>query len=166
MWQERLIASHVNHSNHKLDITNLVILEPIHIYKTDGYEFFKVPFSNGTTLGQGSVAETCANAKMKAVCNGDSRCPENSGSCSVTPLSSACGNCVLDELSKRICNHYDPRNCKELEGVFSYNGLSGGECGIVNGSYFSHGKTYVSGDPDVFHALCVDCHGANCSGKC
>jgi hypothetical protein len=102
---------------------------------------------------------------MKAVCNGDSQCPENSGSCSVTPLSLTCGNCVLDELSKRICNNYNPRNCKELEGVFSYNGLSGGECGIVNGSYFSHGRTYVSGDPDIFNALCVDCHGTSCSGK-
>ena len=139
---------------------------------TTGYEFFKVPFTNGTTIEEGSVVETCAKAnmkgsgtKLKAVCNGDSQCPENSGSCLVTPLSLTCGNCVLDELSKRICNDYNPRNCKELEGVFSYNGLSGGECGIVNGSYFSHGRTYVSGDPDIFHALCRDCHGTSCSGK-
>ena len=127
-----------------------------------------MPFANGTTLIDGSVSKTCQKVNMTAVCNGgfDSTCPGNSYSCMTTDLSIDCGNSVMDELSTHICNENDPRNCKEIEGVFSYKkGWFGGECGVVNGSYCALGTNHVSGDPVVYHALCVDCQGDNCSSK-
>ena len=142
---------------------------PIFIYNSSrGYEFYKVPVANGTALIDGSVAKTCEKVNMTAVCNGgfDTTCPGNSHTCLVTDISIGCGNSVMDELSKHICNENDPRNCIKLEGVFSYKkGWFGGECGVVNGSYCALGKNHVSGESVVYHALCVVCQGANCSGK-
>ena len=58
---------------------------------------------------------------MKAVCSGpDQSCKYNyPGKCVETPLSKNCNN-PMYPLSKILCNGKKPRNCDQLEGVFSF----------------------------------------------
>eukprot|EP00091_Calanus_sinicus_P005666 TRINITY_DN16153_c0_g1_i2.p1 TRINITY_DN16153_c0_g1~~TRINITY_DN16153_c0_g1_i2.p1 ORF type:complete len:101 (+),score=5.01 TRINITY_DN16153_c0_g1_i2:357-659(+) len=72
---------------------------------------------------------------MKSVCNGPKGCKYNSDECSVTPMSSTCGNGNLVDISKRICRGEDkPGKCAKLEGVFG-DSVWDYPCGVYDGIY-------------------------------
>ena len=65
------------------------------LYSADGYEYYKVPVKSGERLVEGKVAETCRAAEqgLEAVCSGNTDCKyTDTNYCSVTPLSTNCGN--------------------------------------------------------------------------
>ena len=112
------------------------------VYEDQSYRYCKVGVKPGTTLKGGSVAQTCREVGMEAVCSGDQSCKFYSPECVVTPLSNKCYSPLLP-LSYKICNGRQPGECPALEGVFSHmKGLSGGECGVV-------GKTWCAKGNDI-----------------
>ena len=152
-------------------MTTVVLLKPQHLphyfvdkillYANGGYDYYRVPILSGTRLLEGVVADTCKAAGMEAVCAGPSSCKYTSSRCLVTPLSMDCS--ALRPIAGRICHVVDPRQCKEMDGLFSYmNDYSGGEAGVVGGTWLAQGKSYVSGEK-TYYAYCVQC--GSCTGK-
>ena len=152
-------------------MTSVVLLKPQHLphyfvdkillYANGGYDYYRVPILSGTRLLEGVVADTCKAAGMEAVCAGPSSCKYTSSRCLVTPLSMDCS--ALRPIAGRICHVVDPRQCKEMDGLFSYmNDYYYGEAGAVGGTWLAGGKSYVSGEK-TFYAYCVQC--GSCAGR-
>ena len=92
---------------------------------------------------------------MKAVCPGDETCKFSSQDCLVTPLSTQC-MAPLYPLSKKVCNGRAPKDCPVLQGVFSHmEGLSGGECGVVEDKWCFRGKTTTVTSARQYYAYCA-----------
>ena len=126
------------------------------LISSDDYNYYKVPVVSGTRLLEGVVPDTCREAGMDAVCPGDASCMHTSNRCMDTPFSIACSlHTLLQPITQQICNVTDPRKCQELERLFVYGkDWSGGEAGVVGGSYPAGGKVQLAGDNDTF-AYCV-----------
>jgi hypothetical protein len=132
------------------------------LYKSGYYDYYKVPVACGNYLTEGVVADTCKAAGMEAVCSGSSACGYSSNICLVTPLSSDCNN-PFRPLSIKMCNTPDPRQCKELDGVYSYmNNYYYGAAGVSGSSWWAYGYTAMSGNNPLY-AYCVQC--GSCEGK-
>jgi hypothetical protein len=114
-----------------------------------------MPIAKGKTLVEGTVADTCEEAGMRAVCSGPSGCEYNSDRCVAIPLESAAStacNTPMYGLSAKICNGKHPRQCPELDGLFNYkSNYPFGEVGIVGGS-FAYGNKIVAGD---YYGYCI-----------
>ena len=125
------------------------------LYTDASYNYYKVAVADGTPLMAGTVPHTCQEAGMEAVCPGPADCSTSSSRCIVTSLSTECYY-HMRPISVQICDNEDPRECPELQGMFSYmnNFNSYGECGIVGDEWCAHGRDYVSGDP-VYFAYCA-----------
>ena len=62
------------------------------LYTEEGYNYYKVPVADGVRLKEGKVPETCAEAGLRAVCDGPEGCRyTDTSKCLVTPLSTNCG---------------------------------------------------------------------------
>ena len=58
-------------------------------------------------------------------------------------------------LSKKICVGKGARECPQLDGLFNYiKGHSGGDWGVVGGTWHAMGKEYTSGNGKTY-AYCV-----------
>ena len=127
------------------------------LYSKDGLGYYKVPVAYGTRLIEGSVAATCENLKMKAVCWGAAGCSFVSSRCMVSPINTDCTN-SMTVLSKLICNgNYPGPKCPQMEGMFNdMKAFSGGyECGNVKGVYCARGKQFVSSKETPYYAYCI-----------
>ena len=59
----------------------------------NGYSYYGVPVATGKTLVEGTVADTCEAAGMRAVCTGSADCKYYSKRCEVIKFeTSNCGN--------------------------------------------------------------------------
>ena len=77
--------------------------------------------ARGRTLTEGTVADTCEDAGMKAVCNGDSRCSHYSARCQVVDLESAHCGYAMYGLAQKLCGSgKNPRQCPQMDGLFNY----------------------------------------------
>jgi len=128
-------------------------------YEENGAKYYGIPVAKGTTLTGGVVADTCDAVGMRAVCNGDTSCPNYSERCQVVDLevfTSSCGNPMWG-LAKKVCGgDTNPRNCPEMNGLFNYlKDWFGGECGVVNGIWCAQGNNFTPGNPPVYYAYCV-----------
>jgi len=125
------------------------------LHEDDSFQYCKVGVKPGTTLTSGTVAETCQEVGMEAVCPGDEGCKYSSENCTVTNLSTKCF-APLYPLSRKICNGRSPKDCPALQGVFSHmEGLSGGECGVVGDKWCFRGKTTTVTSPRQYYAYCA-----------
>ena len=65
----------------------------VQLYADSSFEYYKVRVSNGITLVEGSVAETCKAVGMQAVCSGVSGCKYvDTSMCLMTSLSQDCSS--------------------------------------------------------------------------
>ena len=77
--------------------------------------------AKGRTLTEGTVADTCEAAGMKAVCTGPSGCRHNSARCEVVDFEAVVCGSAMYGLSKKLCGFGEyPRNCAKLDGLFSH----------------------------------------------
>ena len=67
----------------------------------------------------------------------------------------SCGSAMWS-LSKKICSGKGARECPQLDGLFNYiKGHSGGDWGVVGGTWHAMGKEYTSGNGKTHYAYCV-----------
>eukprot|EP00092_Neocalanus_flemingeri_P028576 GFUD01031032.1.p1 GENE.GFUD01031032.1~~GFUD01031032.1.p1 ORF type:complete len:911 (-),score=155.86 GFUD01031032.1:100-2832(-) len=126
------------------------------VYEDEFFRYCKVGVKPGTTMSEGSVAQTCREVGMEAVCSGNQRCKYSSSDCVVTPLSTKCF-APMYSLSKRICSGRQPRECPALKGVFSHmTGLSGGECGVVGNTWCAKGNDFTAQNNSHYFAYCAE----------
>ena len=131
------------------------------IYEDQSFKYCKVGVKPGTTLRFGSVAETCREVGMEAVCSGNQHCKYSSSDCVVTPLSTKCYS-PMHSLSRKICKGKHPRDCPALEGVFSHmKGFSGGECGVVNNTWCARGNAITAQNTGQYFAYCAEQKGSS-----
>ena len=72
----------------KICNTDCFSVNKIFLHHDQGYIYYKVQVANGLRLVEGQVPKTCAEAGMKAVCDGTADCNHSDTSkCLVTPLS-------------------------------------------------------------------------------
>ena len=127
---------------------------------------------SGDRLEEGKVSETCTKAGLRAVCPGPDDCRYNNNTdCLLTPLSQDCYNpmsviraediLLTDlptpryQLAEKLCNT-KPKNCPQMEGLFSYmKNWPGGECGKVGHSFCARGKNLVSSSETTYYGYCV-----------
>ena len=143
--------------NSKLSLIFLFFFSGAKLYLEENDHFYYgVPVPNGKTMVEGTVADTCDAAGMRAVCEGPAGCKYNSIRCQVVPPESAlgCGS-AMSGLAKKICDGKKREDCQKMNGLFSYvtNWSGNGECGVVDGKSCVLGKDYVSGDST--YAYCV-----------
>eukprot|EP00092_Neocalanus_flemingeri_P065531 GFUD01079705.1.p1 GENE.GFUD01079705.1~~GFUD01079705.1.p1 ORF type:complete len:1036 (-),score=190.52 GFUD01079705.1:69-2795(-) len=126
------------------------------VHEDESFRYCKVGVKPGTTMSEGSVAQTCREVGMEAVCSGNQRCKYSSSDCVVTPLSTKCF-APMYSLSQKICNGRQPRECPALEGVFSHmTGLSGGECGVVGNTWCAKGNDVTVQNTRQYFAYCAE----------
>ena len=117
-----------------------------------GYSYYKVPVAYGTQLVEGSVAKTCKENGMMAVCFGPAGYTHNSAQCRETSLQAS----SLNSFSKLICNGNTAANCPVLDGIFVYmKNWDGSDCGNVKGSHCVQGTSYVSQPEHPYFAFCL-----------
>eukprot|EP00092_Neocalanus_flemingeri_P056570 GFUD01067085.1.p2 GENE.GFUD01067085.1~~GFUD01067085.1.p2 ORF type:complete len:468 (+),score=85.48 GFUD01067085.1:907-2310(+) len=126
------------------------------VYEDEFFRYCKVGVKPGTTMSEGSVAQTCREVGMEAVCSGNQRCKYSSSDCVVTLLSTKCF-APMYSLFKRICSGRQPRECPALKGVFSHmTGLSGGECGVVGNTWCAKGNDFTAQNNSHYFAYCAE----------
>ena len=112
----------------------------------------------GVRMNEGSVANTCEAAGLKAVCAGRG-CTWRSSRCLDTPLSVngwACGCSYLNPISKIICHGKNAVNCPKMNRVFaSISKWYGNGWGVVDGKYCEMGSKYTSSTNFQLFAYCV-----------
>merc|ERR1719193_643258 len=125
-------------------------------YEENGAQFYGIPVAEGTKITEGVVADTCEAAGMKAVCAGDSNCRWSSNRCQVVDFEARPCGFTMHGLAEKVCGKRNPRNCKQLDGLFAHlKGYNGGACGVLNGKYCVNGKSYTSGNPTLYYAYCT-----------
>ena len=127
------------------------------LYSAAGVTYYKVPIPKGVRIVKGVVAATCYKVGLNNVCSGPAGCEFDVPGCTLTPLSSQCGNHMYP-LSIVLCNGRTPQKCDATEGMFSpwHNSAAPGtECGAVNGIWCTHSNMFTSGSPKIYFAYCA-----------
>ena len=104
-----------------------------------------------------NVNSTCQEQDLVNTCVGDSKCKYSitgpgSDKCVVTTLT-GCGRAMADELSQAICKSNNPRDCRELFGVYAYTPnyiADGSACGVEDNNWCAQGTKYADR-----YALCA-----------